>query len=60
MFAMSETTPQTITRPRFSGPIFVVGVFVVLALGGSGVLWAYYGTAVFFETIRAGFSACFG
>jgi hypothetical protein len=24
------------------------------------VLWAHYGTAVFFETIRAGFTACFG
>jgi hypothetical protein len=24
------------------------------------VLWAHYGTAVFFETIRAGLIACFG
>jgi hypothetical protein len=23
-------------------------------------LWAHYGTTVFFETIRAGFVACFG
>jgi hypothetical protein len=23
-------------------------------------LWAHYGTAVFFEVIRAGFVACFG
>jgi hypothetical protein len=24
------------------------------------LLWSYYGTAVFFETIRAGFVTCFG
>jgi hypothetical protein len=31
-----------------------------LALAGSVLLWAHYGTTVFFETIRAGFAACFG
>jgi hypothetical protein len=36
------------------------GVVVVLALAGTILLWAHYGTTVFFETIRAGFSACFG
>jgi hypothetical protein len=34
----------------------VVGVLTAATL----LLWAHYGTAVFFETIRAGFSACFG
>jgi hypothetical protein len=24
------------------------------------MLWAHYGATVFFETIRAGFAACFG
>ena len=38
--------------------IFVVA-FVVLT-AGTAVLWAHYGTAVFFEVIRAGFVACFG
>jgi hypothetical protein len=37
-----------------------LSVFVALAFGGSLLLWAHYGTTVFFETIRAGFSACFG
>ncbi|WP_346283202.1 hypothetical protein [Bradyrhizobium sp. BRP22] len=32
------------------------GVLVVL---GAGALWFHYGTAVFFETIAAGVSACF-
>jgi hypothetical protein len=36
------------------------GVVVVLALAGTILLWAHYGTTVFFETIRTGFSACFG
>ncbi len=34
----------------------IVGVAVVLA---ALVLWFHYGTAVFFETIAAGISACF-
>jgi hypothetical protein len=57
---MAETMPETIARPRLSAPLFVGSLFVALALAGSGLLWAYYGTTVFFETIRAGFSACFG
>jgi hypothetical protein len=35
------------------------GLFGVL-IAGAAVLWFYYGTAVFFEMIRAGFIACFG
>jgi len=31
-----------------------------IAIAGTVLLWAHYGTAVFFETIRAGFAACFG
>jgi hypothetical protein len=31
-----------------------------LLLVGTILLWARYGTTVFFETIRAGFVACFG
>jgi hypothetical protein len=29
-------------------------------VAAAGLLWAYYGTTVFFETLRAGFVACFG
>jgi hypothetical protein len=36
------------------------GALAALALAGSVLLWAHYGTTVFFETIRAGFAACFG
>ena len=30
-----------------------------LAVLGAAALWFYYGTAVFFEMIAAGISACF-
>jgi hypothetical protein len=43
------------------------GSAVLLSVGGIGLvlaatvaLWAHYGTAVFFETIRSGLVACFG
>lgn len=52
--------PQILARPRVSGSLFVASALVALALIGTGLLWAHYGTAVFFETIRAGFVACFG
>ncbi len=41
-------------------PLIVVPAAVALVLAGTAWLWAHYGTAVFFETIRAGFIACFG
>lgn len=39
-------------------------LFLVAGLGGAVIaatlgLWAYYGTAVFFEIVRAGWAACF-
>jgi hypothetical protein len=51
--------PEIIARTRFSGPLLVGSVLVTLAFAGTGMLWARYGTTVFFETIRAGFAACF-
>jgi hypothetical protein len=50
--------PLTISRP-LSRPVAwlsaLFGVLLVTTLG----LWAYYGTTVFFETVRAGWAACF-
>jgi hypothetical protein len=42
------------TRPLVL--IAVLGIALVTAALG---LWAYYGTAVFFEVVRAGWIACF-
>jgi len=36
------------------------GAASLLALAGAVSLWDRFGTVVFFETIRAGFAACFG
>ncbi len=41
-------------------PTLIVSGVVGLVLAGTVALWAHYGTAVFFEIIRAGFVACFG
>ena len=42
-----------------SRPLALAAVVVVLLLGATLGLWAYYGTAIFFEMLRAGWAACF-
>jgi hypothetical protein len=52
-----------ITAPQSASsgpPLLAAAALVMVALAGTILLWAHYGTTVFFETIRAGFSACFG
>jgi hypothetical protein len=55
--AMSDTV---VTAARRSIPTLIVAGVVGLVMAGTAALWAHYGTAVFFEMIRAGFVACFG
>lgn len=43
-----------------SRPLLAAAGAVACLLAGTVVLWAHYGTAVFFETLRAGFIACLG
>ena len=45
---------------RTSRPLISTGTALAMALAGTVWLWAYYGAIVFFETIRAGYVACFG
>jgi hypothetical protein len=52
--------PDIAAHPRMSAPALALGAVVALTLIGTVLLWAHYGTTVFFETIRTGFSACFG
>ena len=52
--------PDIVARSPVSAPVLAIGAVVALALIGTVLLWAHYGTTVFFETIRVGFSACFG
>jgi hypothetical protein len=51
---------QAIAPRVLSSPLLAAGGAIMVLLAGTIVLWAHYGTAVFFETIRAGFIACFG
>ena len=45
--------------PRRAAILLAAGA-MGLVLAGTVALWAHYGTAIFFETIRAGLVACFG
>lgn len=51
--------PAIASNASLSRPLLLVagacGVLVAASVG----LWAYYGTAVFFEMVRAGWLACF-
>jgi hypothetical protein len=40
-------------------PALVAAGAGALLIAGTGSLWAWYGTAVFFEIVRAGWAACF-
>jgi hypothetical protein len=42
-----------------SRPTMAALIAVALLFAGTAALWAYYGTAVFFEVVRAGWAACF-
>jgi hypothetical protein len=52
--------PETIAPRATTWPLLLTASLVMVALLGTVALWAHYGTTVFFETIRAGFTACFG
>jgi hypothetical protein len=53
---MSEAHAGSSTR--LSGPLVAIAVVVAVLLAGTAVLWAHYGTAVFYEMIVAGLAAC--
>lgn len=53
--AASETAPSA----RFPRSLLVIAAAMGILLGGTLVLWAQYGAAVFFDMIAAGIAACF-
>jgi hypothetical protein len=57
---MPEIIAPRSTTWSLTWPLLLAGALVTSALLGTVALWAHYGTTVFFETIRAGFAACFG
>jgi hypothetical protein len=46
-------------KPRMTGVLTALAIIAGAAVAGTVVLWGYYGTAVFFEMVRAGWAACF-
>ena len=55
---MSGTLPN-VAPPRMSWPLVVAGLGFGGLVAVACALWFYYGTAVFFEIVRAGIAACF-
>jgi len=55
---MSETLPNAASG-RLSWPLLAVGLALGALVALACALWVYYGTTVFFETVRAGIAACF-
>jgi hypothetical protein len=48
------------SSPRASRrPLMVVAGVAGVMVAATLALWAHFGTAVFFEMVRAGFAACF-
>lgn len=51
--------PEIASGTALSRPLLFFAGGAVLLLAVTLVLWGYYGTAVFFEIVRAGWTACF-
>jgi hypothetical protein len=51
--------PAIISPARLSWPLVLLVLIGGLIMAATLVLWAYYGTAVFFEIVRTGWVACF-
>ena len=52
-------TPITLTGASRSRPVLLLAGLGGAVMAATLALWAYYGTAVFFEIVRAGWAACF-
>ena len=51
--------PAIVSGAALSRPVLLIALAGGLLLATTLALWAYYGTAVFFEMVRAGWVACF-
>jgi hypothetical protein len=48
-----------VSTSHVSWPLLLVALLVGALLAATLGLWAYFGTAVFFEMVRTGWIACF-
>ena len=51
--------PAIVSTAVMSRPALLIALAGGVLLATAFALWAYYGTAVFFEMLRAGWVACF-
>lgn len=54
MMDLASASPRQVTRL-----LVIAGATAGILVAGTLVLWARYGTAVFYEMILAGIAACF-
>jgi len=54
-----NTVPAIVPAAGMSRPVLLTALAGGLLLAATFALWAYYGTAVFLEMVRAGWAACF-
>jgi len=52
-------TPMAFTTASRARPLMLLAALSGAIMAAALALWAYYGTAVFFEMVRAGWAACF-
>ena len=51
--------PASVSTAKMSRPLLLVALLAGVMFAATLGLWAYYGTAIFFEMVRAGWIACF-
>lgn len=56
---MTPMAVTTTTTTPYSRPLLLLAGLGGVIVAATLALWAYYGTAVFFEIVRAGWAACF-
>lgn len=48
-----------VSTAKFSRQLLLLALGAGVIVAATVALWAYYGTAVFFEAVRTGWAACF-
>lgn len=51
--------PATAPSTGLFRPLLLLAAVGGILVAASGALWAWYGTAVFFEIVRTGWVSCF-
>jgi hypothetical protein len=51
--------PAEVSTAIVSRPLVLAAILAGMAVLATLALWAWYGTAMFFEMVRAGWAACF-